>query len=198
MNDVHPNHRPFIPRALCVVRYIYALNSRNLDCGVWDGTSFIGWREKFGSTFLTGESHWDDGAPHGTAKPLELIGIVPEAVPLLATITIEVEGQKVTGRTNRELGDCLNRAWGAHQSRGKALVPTGLNNPEERSKETAAANLHKGETTCNRSACQRPIHPGYRWYNTGTQQFYCEACAKRINDPFNGPEPLCSLEVQET
>lgn len=39
----------------------------------------------------------------------------------------------------------------------------------------------KGEFkgSCNRSACQQP---GALWYNFGTQRYYCEACARLINE----------------
>jgi hypothetical protein len=58
-----------------------------------------------------------------------------------------------------------------------------LENPELRSQETKAAGLVKGETACNRSACQAPLnrYDGLGWWNTETQAYYCPSCAKRIN-----------------
>jgi hypothetical protein len=58
-----------------------------------------------------------------------------------------------------------------------------LDNPEQRSRETAAAGLVKGETACNRSACQTPLNcaDGSRLWNTETRAYYCKYCAMRIN-----------------
>ena len=36
---------------------------------------------------------------------------------------------------------------------------------------------------CNRSACQSPTN--VVWYNTGSYAYYCEECAKLINDRNN-------------
>lgn len=64
----------------CQVGSIYRLHSRNLDLGVFDSKNcFIGIRQKFDSTFLDHELHWDKG---GTAMPLEKIGEIPEGMPL--------------------------------------------------------------------------------------------------------------------
>lgn len=59
-----------------------------------------------------------------------------------------------------------------------------LENPELRSQETKAAGLVKGETACNRSACQAPLNDqdGSRMWNTETRAFYCKRCADRINE----------------
>ena len=38
----------------------------------------------------------------------------------------------------------------------------------------------KGETTCNRTACQAGI-VGNRWWNVSTCAWYCQSCAMRIN-----------------
>jgi hypothetical protein len=58
--------------------HLYRLASRNLACGVWDGRGgFVGVREKFGQLFLDVEYHWDQGAPYGTAHPLEDLGAMP-------------------------------------------------------------------------------------------------------------------------
>ncbi len=54
----------------------------------------------------------------------------------------------------------------------------------------------KGESLCNRMACQRPIS-GARWWNRITQAYYCATCANRINasSPIDGQPPLCSPET---
>ena len=48
----------------------YEVDARNFDTAKWNGTEFIGLRYKFGQTYEYGELHWEDGAPHGTCKPL--------------------------------------------------------------------------------------------------------------------------------
>lgn len=50
----------------------------------------------------------------------------------------------------------------------------------------------KGQTSCNRTACQLPLAQGERWWNTSTQAFYCKVCAMRINE---GAPDLCKLET---
>ncbi len=73
-----------------------------------------------------------------------------------------------------------------------------LDNSELRSQETKAAGLVKGETACNRSACQSPLNDndGSRWWNTETQAYYCKSCAKRINESsmVSLDRPLCITE----
>lgn len=51
---------------------------------------------------------------------------------------------------------------------------------DQRTKERG---LIKGESACNRSACQEPLdmRDGGRWWNTETQAYYCKHCARRIN-----------------
>lgn len=53
--------------------YLYKINGRNAYAGMWTGTHFITSRNKFGSTFLDKELHWDSDPHFGTAKPLEEI-----------------------------------------------------------------------------------------------------------------------------
>ena len=54
-----------------IIGAAYHGDGRNFDIAIWDGMQFQGVRQKFGSWFIDGENHWDDGAPHGTFKPLE-------------------------------------------------------------------------------------------------------------------------------
>lgn len=57
------------------------MRSRNLSHAVFNGeTGFIGIRLKFGSRFLDTEYHWDMGAPHGTLRPLEDLGLIPDDI----------------------------------------------------------------------------------------------------------------------
>lgn len=51
----------------------YVCNARNFTVGTWNGESFNYMRNKFGHVFPDVEYHWDDGAPYGTVKPLEVI-----------------------------------------------------------------------------------------------------------------------------
>ena len=64
-----------------------------------------------------------------------------------------------------------------------------LEDPEQRSRETKAAGLVKGETACNRSACQAPLNDkdGSRWWNISTLAYYCKHCAQRINKSAGTP-----------
>lgn len=39
----------------------------------------------------------------------------------------------------------------------------------------------KGITTCNRTACQKPLTPGAIYYNSSTNANYCPHCAFLIN-----------------
>jgi hypothetical protein len=78
----------------------------------------------------------------------------------------------------------LNLSRTAPSSQGLTDVPS-------RDRETAAAGLVKGETACNRSACQAPLIKDARWWNASTQAFYCKSCALRINE--SAPN-LCKLE----
>ena len=71
-----------IPIYKCKDGFVYRLDARNLKYGIWlkgkgvwvkaEGV-FRGLRRKFGETFLDTEYHWDEGPPHGTAKPIEEI-----------------------------------------------------------------------------------------------------------------------------
>lgn len=82
----------FIPKAECSLRSVYRLDSRNLSVGVFDGKGFIGIRTKFKQRFLDREYHWDDGPPHGTAKPLERLAVeAPEDVALELSLGSECE-----------------------------------------------------------------------------------------------------------
>lgn len=51
----------------------YQCLARNFTIGTWDGKEFEYLRYKWGDRFKDTEQHWDDGYPHGTCKPLELI-----------------------------------------------------------------------------------------------------------------------------
>ena len=66
------------------VGHLYTLQCRNLACGVWNGSTFIGIRTKFGKVFLDTEDHWDNGPPYGTVHPLEDLGAVPSELVLQA------------------------------------------------------------------------------------------------------------------
>lgn len=84
------NPDAWIARDQCVVRGLYRVDARNFGLAVWDGRDFIGVRHKFNHTYLFGEYHYDDGPPCGTAKPRELLGMVPEGI----SIDIRKDGEK--------------------------------------------------------------------------------------------------------
>lgn len=71
---------PYLPIADLVVGRVYRLRSRNLDLGAWNGGTFAGIRTKFGRRYLDTEDHWDSGAPHGTAYPVEDLGLLPAGI----------------------------------------------------------------------------------------------------------------------
>lgn len=79
-----------IPQDQCKLRFIYKIQSRNLNYGVYDGKGgFIGIREKFDFRYLSTEYHWGTGAPHGTVRPKEELHKIPEWIPIkedLATV----------------------------------------------------------------------------------------------------------------
>ncbi len=72
----------------------------------------------------------------------------------------------------------------------------GLEDPEARDAETKEAGLVKGLTACNRRACQHDLtRAGVRWWNRGTEAWYCHGCALRINEfPGADGKPLCIRE----
>jgi hypothetical protein len=63
----------YIAKKEMIVGRAYRCKARNFTVGIWNGESFDYMRTKFGATFPDVEYHWDDGAPHGTVKPLELL-----------------------------------------------------------------------------------------------------------------------------
>lgn len=76
-----------------------------------------------------------------------------------------------------------------------------LENVAQRNQETSAAGRVKGETACNRSACQAALNDqdGSRMWNTETQAFYCKSCAKRINESSTASlgRALCITESEK-
>lgn len=87
----------YIPLDECEDGFLYKLSSRNLGMGVYCSSTqaFIGIRTKYEERFLDNELHWDNGPPHGTAKPLEKLGKAPEGIPLRCILGT-VDGE--TGR----------------------------------------------------------------------------------------------------
>lgn len=77
-----------IPLDQCKHGFLYKINSRNLTFGVYNqkDKGFIGIREKFGDHYLFTEYHWDTGAPYGTVKPQEEIGIIPSDIEITETL----------------------------------------------------------------------------------------------------------------
>lgn len=109
-----------IPIDQCVHGRLYRLSSRNLGMGVYNQANkgFVGIREKFGSEYLSTEYHWDTGAPHGTARPLEDLGPCPvtdlnesHLIAVTAEMAAKSEWLKegeTCWRTNKELMDWLD------------------------------------------------------------------------------------------
>lgn len=63
----------YITKENLMVGRAYYVEARNFDYAIWDGDAFNGVRYKMGTYFVDKEYHWDDGAPYGTVKPLELL-----------------------------------------------------------------------------------------------------------------------------
>ena len=84
-----------------VVRRVYAIRSRNLSVGVWNGKSgkdagFIGIRTKFGSRYLFTEYHYDACASFGTVGDARDLGIdVPKNIELREDTPTK---DRITGR----------------------------------------------------------------------------------------------------
>lgn len=85
----------------------------------------------------------------------------------------------------RDPGDPL---WRRGEAEAARIVPRP--NPE----------LIKGETSCNREACQADLlrlkERGLgRWWNTSTRKWYCPCCAAKINRAcFDYNEPYICFE----
>ncbi len=72
-----------------------------------------------------------------------------------------------------------------------------LEDPDQRTRETKIAGLVKGETACNREACQIPLIKGQRWWNQSTLAFYCRGCASRINQHSGLVDRVCIPESEK-
>lgn len=64
----------YIPVEDLDVGAIYEVEGRNFKKAVWDGTHFLGFREKFGHIFMDKEIHYDEDIKLGTVKPIKKIG----------------------------------------------------------------------------------------------------------------------------
>ena len=53
----------------------YVVDGRNYNVAVWLNGSFYGIREKFGSSFVSEEMHYDADQFYGTVRPLKLIAM---------------------------------------------------------------------------------------------------------------------------
>lgn len=63
----------YILKEHLIVGRAYYVDARNFEYALWDGAQFVGIRYKLGTHFADRESHWDDGPPHGTVKPLFIL-----------------------------------------------------------------------------------------------------------------------------
>ena len=95
----------YIPIPECEHGRLYRLSSRNLRSGVYNSETrgFVGLREKFGTTCLFTEYHYDTGPPFGTAYPIEATGFLYTGN--LAEVFIE--GSRV--RLNRDLYEWIEQ-----------------------------------------------------------------------------------------
>jgi hypothetical protein len=76
---MYENKLNYIKLEDCIEGNLYKIHSRNLTHGIFTkfNNGFLGIREKFGSTYLFTEYHWDTGAPFGTVSPLIDLGKSP-------------------------------------------------------------------------------------------------------------------------
>ena len=63
----------YIPKTELVAGVLYRCEARNFTEGRWNGESFDYMRTKWCFEFPDTEFHYDDGAPYGTVKPLEVL-----------------------------------------------------------------------------------------------------------------------------
>lgn len=99
-------HDNYIRLDQCKNGYLYNIDSRNLELGVYDGNQgFIGIRTKFGNRYLSTEYHYDQGAPHGTVFPLEELERIPLGIQISEwIITPGIDGRPM----NKPLFDYLD------------------------------------------------------------------------------------------
>ena len=64
----------YIKKEDLIIGQSYYCDARNFTIGVWNGKGFEYNRQKFNTTYLDVEYHYDDGTPHGTVKPLSRWG----------------------------------------------------------------------------------------------------------------------------
>jgi hypothetical protein len=74
-----------------ILRNIYEIRSRNLNCGVWTGEGFIGIREKLGDKYLFQEFFYDGENPVGTAEPIRWLGEIPADMEMTERYPTECE-----------------------------------------------------------------------------------------------------------
>ena len=73
--------RDYIKKENLIIGQAYAVDARSfmtisgVSHAIWDGKIFHGVRVKWSFTYMFEEHHWDDGAPHGTVKPLYKLGL---------------------------------------------------------------------------------------------------------------------------
>lgn len=72
---------------------------------MWNGEVFIGIREKFGDLRLAGEFPFDCGNEFATAKPVELLGTLPDAIEI--RVNDPVPGKPNTFQMYRPLFEYL-------------------------------------------------------------------------------------------
>lgn len=109
-----------IPISECKVGHLYWLHARNITLAVFEGTvynRFIGIRTKFKSRFLDAEDHFENGPPHGTARPYLDLGPIPEGILIAVCmphkwVMIEDEYRRVNRRDLRNGEDPHGRRKG--------------------------------------------------------------------------------------
>lgn len=74
INDALRSEYRHLPKEGLEVGCEYICDARNFSVGKWNGEKFEYMRTKWGSSFISTEYHYDDGAPYGTVKPYGKVG----------------------------------------------------------------------------------------------------------------------------
>lgn len=108
----------------CKHGYLYKINSRNLDYGVFNekDKGFIGIREKFGQTYLFTEYHWDTGAPYGTVTPIEEISKIPDDIKIDENETHVLDDLWAVNPVNGKIEPVVRKNWYVYNIKGELEI----------------------------------------------------------------------------
>lgn len=90
-------------------------------------------------------------------------------------------------------GFYVSWTWYSHEHQASHLVYRAILTATQQMLERSEILPGKGETRCNRTACQCELTIGRRRWNTITRAYCCQSCAFRINEN----SPLCIRESEK-